>query len=211
MRAIDFGMFSWLVVPLLRALKWLNSYVGNYGWSLILLTVLINLAMFPLRHKSVVSMRKMQEMQPEVKAIQDRYAKLKMSDPARAKMNTELMELYKERGVNPASGCVPMLLTLPVLFAFYSMLVGRDRAARRAVHSLDSRPRRRTIPCSCCPVLMGVTMFIQQRMTPSTADPMQQKMMMFMPIMMTGHVALVGERPAASTGPSATSGASGSR
>ena len=78
--------------------------------------------MFPLRHKSVVSMRKMQEMQPEVKAIQDRYAKLKMSDPARQKMNVELMNLYRERGVNPASGCVPMLLTLPVLFAFYAML-----------------------------------------------------------------------------------------
>ncbi len=78
--------------------------------------------MFPLRHKSVVSMRKMQEIQPEVKAIQDRYAKLKMTDPARQKMNAELMALYRERGVNPASGCVPMLLTLPVLFAFYAML-----------------------------------------------------------------------------------------
>ena len=121
-RAIDFGKFAWLVVPLLRALKWINVYVGNYGWSLILLTIAINLAMFPLRHKSVVSMRKMQDVQPEVKAIQDRYKNLKMSDPARAKMNNELMALYKERGVNPASGCVPMLLTLPVLFAFYSML-----------------------------------------------------------------------------------------
>ena len=121
-RAIDFGMFSWLVVPLLRALKWINGYLGNYGWSIIALTVLINLVMFPLRHKSVVSMRKMQEIQPEVKAIQDRYAKLKMNDPARQKMNVELMNLYRERGVNPASGCVPMLLTLPVLFAFYAML-----------------------------------------------------------------------------------------
>src|SRR4029078_9520552 len=119
-RSIDFGMFAWLVVPLLRALEWLNNYLGNYVWSLILLTVLITLVMFPLRHKSVVSMRKMQEVQPEVKAIQDRYAKLKMSDPGRAKMTQELMALYKERGVNPASGCVPMLLTLPVLFAFYS-------------------------------------------------------------------------------------------
>ena len=115
-------MFAWLVVPLLRALKWVNGYVGNYGWSIIILTVLINLVMFPLRHKSVVSMRKMQELQPEVKAIQDRYAKLKMTDPARQKMNVELMKLYRERGVNPASGCVPMLLTMPVLFAFYSML-----------------------------------------------------------------------------------------
>jgi YidC/Oxa1 family membrane protein insertase len=184
-RAIDFGMFAWLVVPLLRALKWLNHYVGNYGWSLILLTVLINLAMFPLRHKSVVSMRKMQDVQPEVKAIQDRYAKLKMSDPARGKMNTELMALYKERGVNPASGCVPMLLTLPVLFAFYSMLSVaielRGAPFVGQIHDLSSHD-----PWFIWPVLMGVTMFIQQKMTPSTADPMQQKIMMFMPIMMTG-------------------------
>src|SRR4029453_10788883 len=88
-RAIDFGMFSWLLVPLLRALKWINGYLGNYGWSIIALTVLINLVMFPLRHKSVVSMRKMQEVQPQIKAIQDRYAKLKMSDPSRQKMNVE--------------------------------------------------------------------------------------------------------------------------
>ena len=80
-RAIDFGMFDWLVVPLLRALKWVNSYVGNYGWSIIVLTIIINLVMFPLKHKSIVSMRKMQELQPQMKAIQDRYAKLKMTDP----------------------------------------------------------------------------------------------------------------------------------
>jgi YidC/Oxa1 family membrane protein insertase len=184
-RAIDFGMFSFLVVPLLRALKWLNVYVGNYGWSLILLTVLINLAMFPLRHKSVVSMRKMQDVQPEVKAIQDRYAKLKMTDPARGTMNTELMALYKEKGVNPASGCVPMLLTLPVLFAFYSMLSVaielRGAPFIGQIHDLSAHD-----PWFIWPVVMGITMFIQQKMTPSTADPMQQKMMMFMPIMMTG-------------------------
>ena len=104
------------------SLKWVNGYVGNYGWSIIILTVIINVIMFPLRHKSVVSMRKMQEIQPEVKAIQDRYAKLKATDPAKQKMNQELMALYRERGVNPASGCVPMLLTLPVLFAFYALL-----------------------------------------------------------------------------------------
>ena len=184
-RAIDFGMFAWLVVPLLRALKWINGYVGNYGWSLILLTVLINLAMFPLRHKSVVSMRKMQEVQPEVKAIQDRYANLKMSDPARGKMNQELMELYKERGVNPASGCVPMLLTLPVLFAFYSMLSVaielRGAPFIGQIHDLSAHD-----PLFIWPVVMGITMFIQQKMTPSTADPTQQKMMLIMPMMMTG-------------------------
>src|SRR5205814_4233449 len=90
-RSIHFGYLAAIVVPLLRALKWVNGYVGNYGWSIIILTILINLAMFPLRHKSVVSMRKMQEIQPQVKAIQDRYANLKMTDPAKQKMNTEMM------------------------------------------------------------------------------------------------------------------------
>ena len=183
-RAIDFGMFAWLVVPLLRALKWINTYVGNYGWSLILLTVLINLAMFPLRHKSVVSMRRMQEVQPEVKAIQDRYAKLKMSDPARGKMNQELMSLYKERGVNPASGCVPMLLTLPVLFAFYAMLSVAIEL-RGAPFVLQVRDLSAHDPWFIWPVLMGVTMFIQQKMSPSTADPVQQKVMLIMPLMMS--------------------------
>ena len=184
-RAIDFGIFAWLVVPLLRALKWLNAYVGNYGWSLILLTVLINLAMFPLRHKSVVSMRKMQELQPEVKAIQDRYANLKMSDPARGKMNQEMMSLYKERGVNPASGCVPMLLTLPVLFAFYSMLSVAIEL-RGAPFVGQIRDLSAPDPWFIWPILMGVTMFIQQKMTPTTADPMQQRMMLIMPVVMTG-------------------------
>jgi YidC/Oxa1 family membrane protein insertase len=185
-QAIHFGRFlDWLVIPLLRSLKWVNGYVGNYGWSLIILTMLINLAMFPLRHKSVVSMRKMQEVQPEVKAIQDRYAKMKMSDPARSKMNVELMNLYRERGVNPASGCVPMLLTLPVLFAFYSMLSVaielRGAPFIGWIHDLSSHD-----PLFITPVLMGVTMMIQQRMTPSTADPVQQKMMLVMPLVMTG-------------------------
>ena len=111
-----------LAVPLLGALKWVQGFVGNWGWSIVVLTILINLAMFPLRHKSVVSMRKMQEIQPQMKAIQERYAKYKVTDPERQKMNTEVMELYKSKGVNPASGCVPMLLTLPFLIAFYSML-----------------------------------------------------------------------------------------
>ena len=97
-KVIDFGWFDFIVVPLLRALNWIHGYVGNYGWSIIILTIIINAIMFPLRHKSVVSMRKMQEIQPEVKAIQERYAKLKTTDPARQKMNQELMALYRERG-----------------------------------------------------------------------------------------------------------------
>src|SRR5829696_7634233 len=181
-KAIDFGMFAWLVVPLLRALKWLNVYVGNYGWSIVLLTVLINVAMFPLRHKSVVSMRRMQEIQPEMKSIQDRYAKLKMTDPARSKMNEEMMALYKSRGVNPASGCVPMLLTMPVLFAFYAMLsVAIELRGAPFIGWITDLSRHD--PLYITPVLMGLTQFIQTKMTPSTADPTQQKVMMLMPLM----------------------------
>lgn len=184
-RAIHFGMFDWLVVPLLRALKWLNSYIGNYGWSIVALTVLINLVMFPLRHKSVVSMRKMQELQPQMKAIQDRYSKLKMTDPARQKMNEEVMALYKQHGTNPAAGCVPMLLTLPVLIAFYSMLSVaielRGAPFVGWIRDLSSYD-----PWYVLPVLMGATQFIQTKMTPMSGDPMQQRMMLFMPLMFAG-------------------------
>ena len=183
-RAINFGWLAWLIVPLLTSLKWLNGFIGNYGWSIIALTILINALMFPLRHKSVVSMRKMQELQPEVKAIQERYSKLKATDPAKQKMNTEMMALYRERGVNPASGCVPMILMMPVLFAFYRLLsvAVELRGAPFFGWITDlSGPD----PLYITPVLMGATMVLQQRMTPSTMDPLQQKMMMFMPVVFT--------------------------
>jgi YidC/Oxa1 family membrane protein insertase len=184
-RAIHFGYFDWLVVPLLRALKWVNSYIGNYGWSIIALTILINLAMFPLRHKSVVSMRKMQEIQPQMKAIQDRYAKLKITDPARQKMQEEVMALYKSKGVNPAAGCVPMLLVLPVLLAFYSMLsVAIELRGAPFIGWIKDLTAHD--PYFVTPVLMGVTQFIQTKMQPMGGDPMQQRMMLFMPIMFAG-------------------------
>jgi YidC/Oxa1 family membrane protein insertase len=188
-RAIDFGMFAWLVVPLLGALKWLFGFVGNYGFSIIALTVLLNLAMFPLRHKSTVAMRKMQAIQPRMKAIQDRYASLKITDPARQKMNEEIAQLYKKEGVNPASGCVPMLLTLPVLLAFYSLL-SQSIELRGApfvgwIQDLSSAD-----PYYVLPILMGVTMMWQQWLTPAAMDPAQQKVMMVMPIMFTGMMLL---------------------
>lgn len=183
-RSIDFGKFAFLVVPLLQALKWVNGFIGNYGWSIIVLTILINVVLFPLRHRSMVSMRKMQKLQPKVKAIQDRYAKYKVTDPERQKMNTEMMALYKEHGVNPAGGCVPMLLTLPILFAFYSLLALSIelRHAPFIGYITDlSRPDMYYIT----PILMGISMFWQQRMMPSTADPVQQKMFLFMPLIFT--------------------------
>ena len=183
-RVIHFGIFAWLAAPLLGALKWVYGFVGNYGWSIVVLTILINLAMWPLRHKSVVSMRRMQELQPQMKAIQDRYAKYKITDPERQKMNQEVMELYKAKGVNPASGCVPMLLTMPFLFAFYAMLSQaveiRGASFLGWIHDLSAHD-----PLYITPLLMGVTMFWQQRLTPTTADPTQQKVMMMMPFMFT--------------------------
>ena len=182
--AIDFGMFRFLVVPLLQALKWVNGFLGNWGWSIVVLTILINLIIFPLRHRSMVSMRKMQAIQPEVKAIQERFAKYKITDPERQKMNQEMMALYKQRGVNPASGCVPMLLTMPVLFAFYAMLSAaievRGAHFFGWLHDLSLKD-----PYYITPILMGGTMFWQQKMMPTTADPIQAKMFLFMPIIFT--------------------------
>ena len=187
-RAIHFGIFSWMVVPLLSALKWLYGFLGNYGWAIILLTILLNLVLFYPRHRSVVAMRKMQAIQPEMKAIQDRYSHLKATDPAKQKMNTEIMNLYRERGVNPASGCVPMLLTMPVLLAFYSLL-SMSIELRGApfvgwIHDLSAPD-----PYFVIPLLMGITMFWQQRITPTSADPTQQRVMMIMPIMFTAMMA----------------------
>lgn len=183
-RAINFGMFAWLVIPLLSTLKWLNLYIGNYGWSIIALTLLINIVILPLRHKSVVSMRKMQVIQPQIKAIQDRYADLKMTDPAKQKMNTEMMNLYRENGVNPASGCIPMVLTFPILFALYSLL-SQAIELRGAdflfwIHDLSQKD-----PYYVTPIIVGITMWWQQKMTPTTVDPAQQKMMMAMPLVFT--------------------------
>ena len=183
-KAINFGIFAWLVIPLLSALKWIHSYVGNWGSAIILLTIVINLVMFPLRHKSVVSMRKMQALQPQLKAIQDRYKDYKVTDPEKQKMNTEVMNLYKERGVNPASGCVPMLLTMPVLFAFYSLLSQaielRGAPFMGWIHDLSAHD-----PYYVTPLLMGASMFWQQKITPTAVDPAQARMMMIMPVVFT--------------------------
>ena len=183
-RVIDFGWLSVLVVPLHRTLKWIYGFLGNYGWSIILLTVLINIVIFPLRHKSVVSMRKMQELQPEMKAIQARYADLKATDPGKQKMNQEVMELYRKHGANPASGCLPMLLTMPILFAFYRLL-SMAIEMRGAPFMFWITDLSLHDPFYVTPVIMGASMVVQQRLQPSAADPTQQKIMMLMPVMFT--------------------------
>jgi YidC/Oxa1 family membrane protein insertase len=127
-------------------------------------------------------MRKMQMLQPQLKAIQDRYAGLKVTDPSRQKMNTEIMNLYREKGVNPASGCVPMLLQMPLLFAFYSML-SQAIELRGADFGLWIHDLSQADPYFIVPVLMAASMYWQQKITPTTADPAQQRIMMMMPLM----------------------------
>ena len=184
-RSIEYGWLAWLVVPLNRSLTGVHGYVGNWGWAIIILTILINLVIFPLRHKSVVSMRKMQELQPEMKAIQERYKNLKAANPDKQKMNQEIMSLYRDRGVNPAGGCLPMLLTMPVLFAFYRLLsLSVEIRGEPFVGWITDLSQ--ADPFYVTPVVMGATMVLQQKMTPSQADPMQQKIMMIMPVMFTG-------------------------
>ncbi|MGE3276010.1 MAG: membrane protein insertase YidC [Vicinamibacterales bacterium] len=183
-KAIYFGIFAWLAAPLLLALKWVHGFAGNWGWSIIILTIFINIAMFPLRHKSVASMRRMQAIQPQVKAIQERYAKYKVTDPEKQKMNQEVMDLYKAKGVNPASGCLPMLLTMPFLFAFYSML-SQAIELRGADFGGWITDLSAHDPLFITPLIMGATMFWQQRITPSSADPTQAKVMLIMPFMFT--------------------------
>ena len=182
--AINFGWFAVIVAPLLQSLKWVHGYVGNWGWSIVILTMIINLLMAPLRHKQVVSMRKMQELQPEVKAIQDRYSKLKAIDPAKQKMNQEIMALYREKKANPAAGCVPMLLTLPIMIAMWAVLQVsielRGAPWFGWIHDLSAPD-----PYYLLPILMVVTQFVQQSMMPMAgSDPVQQKMMKFMPLVM---------------------------
>ena len=172
------------MVPLHRSLKWVYSWVGNYGFAIIAITLLVNLIIFPLRHKSVVSMRKLSELQPEMKAIQERYKHLKASDPEKSKMNQEVMALYRDRGVNPVSGCLPMILTMPILFAFYRLL-SQAIEIRGAPFVLWITDLSVHDPLYITPVIMGVSMVVQQRLTPTQGDPMQQRIMMLMPIMFT--------------------------
>lgn len=183
-QAIEFGFLSWLVVPLHRSLTWVHSGVDNWGFAIIILTVLINLVIFPLRHKQVVSARKMQEIQPEMKAIQERYKHLKATDPQKQKMNQEVMALYRDRGVNPISGCLPLLATMPILFAFYRLL-SMAIEMRGAPFMLWITDLSVHDPLYITPIIMGGSMVLQTWLSPTQADPMQQKMMMMMPVVFT--------------------------
>ena len=179
---IDYGWFAFLCKPLFVGLKWIHGAVGNYGLSIILLTIVINAALFPLRYKSVTASQKMQKIQPKIKAIQEKYKKLKATDPKRQQMNSEVMALYKEHGVNPLGGCLPLLLQMPFLFAFYSLL-NVAIELRQAPFFAWIQDLSAPDPTYVLPVLMVGSMMLTQKLTPMpSADPLQAKMMLFMPL-----------------------------
>jgi YidC/Oxa1 family membrane protein insertase len=181
--AVDFGFFSFLAYPLLVGLKWIYRYVGNYGLAIILLTVVLKILFLPLTHTSMKSMRKMQKLQPEMAAIRARYKGVKDMEK-RQEMNNEIMGLYKKHGVSPLGGCLPLLLQMPFLFAFYAAL-SIAIEIRHAPFMLWITDLSKLDPYYVLPVLMGVSMYAQQRMTPSTADPVQARIFRFMPVMFT--------------------------
>lgn len=182
-RVINYGWVPFLALPLRSALLWIHGFVGNYGWSIVLLTVLINIALIPLKHHSYVSMRKMQKLSPQIKKINERYKKLKPTDPKQQEKNQEVMKLYKEHKVSPISGCLPMLLMIPFFFAFYQLLMASIEL-RHAPFGLWIQDLSTYDPYFVLPIMMGVTQIAVQKMSPQTsADPMQAKIMMLMPVM----------------------------
>ncbi len=201
-RLLNFGVFSLIAVPLFAALKFIQHYTGNYGWAIVLLTIGIRMVFFPFMHRSQLKMRVMQEkmkrIQPKLKALKERYHKLERKEAEKGKagsrqrvrqqQNEEMMDLYKEEGINPfssMSGCLPLLVQMPILYAFYSILTIsielRHAPFMLWVHDLSVMD-----PYFVTPILMGASMLAQQVMTSSAiADVGQRRMMYFMPIMFT--------------------------
>lgn len=188
---VRLGWFGFLAKGLLIGLKWIYLHVvPNYGWAIVLMTILIKIVLMPLTHKSYVSMQKMQELAPKVKAIRNKF-KGKLRDKkgrpdleAQRKMNEEVSALYRTEGVNPAGGCLPMLLQFPVLLAFYRLLSNavelRDAPWMLWIQDLSMHD-----PYYVLPIIMGGVQFLQQRMAPSAMEPMQRRMMMAMPVVFT--------------------------
>ena len=188
---VDFGrFFGFIAKPLFLWLKWTHDHwVANWGWSILILTVIITVATLPLRLSSMKSSMKMAKVQPQIKAVQEKYRKYKFNDPRKQEMNKEMSELYKREGVNPVGGCLPMLIQLPFLIAFYSML-GVAIELRHApwlwIKDLSAPDTLYLLP-----LFITVSMFVVQKMTPQAGmDPVQAKMMSVMMPVFLGYISL---------------------
>ncbi|HJT18503.1 MAG TPA: membrane protein insertase YidC, partial [Thermoanaerobaculia bacterium] len=180
-KTLQYGTFSAVARVFLIALTWINGFTHNWGWAIVVMTILIKIALYPLQHKWMLSMRKMQKLQPKMEAIKARYKKHKSDPEQRQKMNAEVMKLYQQEGINPAGGCLPMLIQLPIFYGFYEMLEHaielRGAPWTLWIHDLSVKD-----PTYILPILMTIAMFVQQMITPSTADPQQRRMFLIMPI-----------------------------
>lgn len=183
---IDWGFFGVIAKPIFLALHWLNdNLLHNYGWSIVVITIIINLVLLPMRFAGMKSQRKMQALQPQIAAINAKYKGLSLRDPRKQQQNQEIMDLYKTAGANPMSGCLPMVIQLPILYAFYKVL--NVTIELRGAHWLWvtdlSQPEQ--LPIHILPIVMVISQFISQQITPTPGvDPAQAKMMKFMPLMM---------------------------
>jgi len=183
---VQFGWRSVIAEPLFYALRWLHRYVPNYGWAIVLITLGINMGMFPLKVKSMRAMQKMQKVAPEIKGIQEKYKKYSMRDPRKAEMNKEVMAVYSREGINPLGSCWPMLIQMPIWMGLYSMLAYTIELRHAPwlgwVHDLSARD-----PYYILPIIVAGSMYLVQKMTPTPGmDPAQAKMMGLMPLMMGG-------------------------
>jgi YidC/Oxa1 family membrane protein insertase len=181
---VNFGWTGIIAKPLLWILQTLHTKVPNWGWCIVLMTLVINLAMFPLKMKSWRSMQKMQKVAPEIRQIQDRYKKYSMSDPRKKKMNEEVMAVYSREGINPMGSCLPMVFQMPIWWALWRVLGGaielRHAPFLGWIHDLSAMD-----PYYILPIGMTIMMYLMTKMTPqTTVDPAQQKMMTLMPLMM---------------------------
>jgi YidC/Oxa1 family membrane protein insertase len=180
---INFGWTGVIAKPLLWILQTIHTKVPNYGWCIVILTLIINFAMFPLKMKSWRSMQKMQRVGPEIRQIQDRYKKYSMSDPRKKKMNEEVMAIYSREGINPMGSCLPMLFQMPIWWALWRVLNGAIELRHAPwmfwIHDLSAKD-----PYYILPIGMAIMMYLMSKMTPqTTTDPAQQKMMALMPLM----------------------------
>lgn len=188
---IEFGVFKILAEPLFLGLRYIyDHWVRNYGWAIVILTVLINLALFPIKIKGIHLAQKQQKVAPIIKRIQEKYKQYKMNDPRKQKMNQEIMEVYKQHGINPIGGCIPMALQMPLIYAFYEVL-GTVVELRHSPWfgcikdlSLPDTCHPFGFPLALLPTLMIISMFVMQVMTPMGAtDPTQKRMMYVMPLL----------------------------
>ncbi len=176
--AVEYGIFTFLAAPLFKFLDFINAYVGNWGWSIIVFIIIVKIILYPLSYKGMVSMAKLKDLAPKIKELQAKYK----NEPQ--KMQMQMMDLYKKHGANPMGGCFPILIQIPIFFAIYRVLV--NAIELRGSEWLYINDLSAMDPYFILPILMGASMFFQQKITPTNfTDPMQEKIMKYLPVIFT--------------------------